>query len=64
MFSSIAQQSGWEKNIYVLTTTRIFVIAGVVYLLRSLYYLIARYSGPAIGTTLITPASFPKLFDQ
>ena len=64
MFSANAQQSGWENNIYVLTTTRIFVVAGAVYLCRSLYYLVARYSGPVIGTSQITPASSPKFFDQ
>ena len=50
MFASNAQQSEWENNIYILTTTRIFVVAGAVYLCRSLYYLVTRYSGPVIGT--------------
>ncbi|KAK0508806.1 hypothetical protein JMJ35_009082 [Cladonia borealis] len=34
---AIQQQSDWENNIYVLTTTRILVIVGVTYLFRSLY---------------------------
>ena len=59
MFSSNAQQSGWENNVYVLTTTRIFVIAGTVYLCRSLYYLVTRYSGPLMGT--IQHARMPTL---
>ena len=50
MLASNAQQSDWESNVYVLTTTRIFVVAGAVYLCRSLYYLVTRYSGPVIGT--------------
>ena len=50
MLASNAQQSEWENNIYVVTTTRIFVVVGAVYLFRSLYYLITRYSGPVIGT--------------
>ena len=34
---ALQQQSAWENNVYVLTTTRIFVIVGVTYLFRSLY---------------------------
>ena len=51
MFSSNAQQTGWKDNIYVLTTTRVFVVVGAAYLCRSLYYLVTRYSGPVIGIT-------------
>ena len=64
MLASNTQQSEWENNVYVLTTTRIFVVAGAVYLCRSLYYLVTRYSGPFIGTTQTTRASSPKYFDQ
>lgn len=34
---ALQQQSDWENNVYVLTTTRILVIVGVAYLFRSLY---------------------------
>ena len=34
---ALQQQSAWENNVYVLTTTRLFVIVGVTYLFRSLY---------------------------
>ena len=34
---ALQQQSDWENNVYVLTTTRILVIVGVTYLFRSLY---------------------------
>lgn len=34
---ALQQQSAWENNVYVLTTTRILVIVGVTYLVRSLY---------------------------
>ena len=34
---ALQQQSDWENNVYVLTTTRILVIVGVSYLFRSLY---------------------------
>lgn len=44
MLVSATQQSGWENNVYVLTTTRILLVAGVVYSCRSLYYLVTRYS--------------------
>ena len=33
----LQQQSDWENNAYVLTTTRVLVIVGVAYLFRSLY---------------------------
>ena len=33
----LKQQSAWENNVYVLTTTRLLVIVGVTYLLRILY---------------------------
>ena len=59
MLTSNTQQSEWENNIYVLTTTRIFVVAGAAYLCRSLYYLVTRYSGSVIGT--IQPARVSSL---
>ena len=34
---ALQQQSDWENNVYVLTTTRILVIVGMAYLFRSLY---------------------------
>lgn len=34
---TLQQQSAWEDNVYVLTTTRILVIVGVTYLVRNLY---------------------------
>ena len=34
---ALQEQSAWENSVYVLTTTRIFVIVGVTYLFRSLY---------------------------
>lgn len=34
---ALQEQSAWENNVYVLNTTRIFVIVGVTYLFRSLY---------------------------
>ncbi len=34
------QQDMWNDNVYVLTTTRILIVIGVSYLLRSLFQLI------------------------
>lgn len=62
MLVSATQQSGWENNVYVLTTTRIFLVAGVVYFCRSLYYLVTRYS-VAVTDRIPNPgASFLQSF--
>lgn len=36
----ISQQPDWNNNIYVLATTRILVMVGAAYLVKSLYTLI------------------------
>ena len=64
MLISNNQQSEWESNVYVLTTTRIFVVAGAVYLCRSLYYLVTRYSGSVIGTIQGAPVSSLESYDH
>ena len=51
------QQPNWESNVYVITTTRVFILAGVVQLGRSLYQLISRYSGVVADTNPIARAS-------
>lgn len=51
------QQSDWESNGYVVATTRVFILAGVVQLGRSLYHLISRYSGVVAETAPTTGAS-------
>ena len=33
----IPQQSDWSNNVYVVATTRIFVVIGMGYLVKSLY---------------------------
>ena len=63
MLVSATQQSGWENNLYVLTTTRILVLAGVVYSCRSLYFLVTRYSFAVTDTTPIARASNLQSFD-
>ena len=50
-------QTTWENNDFVITTTRAFILAGVVCLDRSFYYLISRYSGVFTDTDPITRAS-------
>ena len=44
------QQPDWESNIYVVITTRVFILGGVVFLGRSLYSLVSRYSGAVTDT--------------
>ena len=39
------QQSDWESNGYVVAITRVFVLAGIIQLGRSLYQLTSRHSG-------------------
>lgn len=63
MLISATQQSGWENNVYVLTTTRIFLVAGVVYFCRSLYYLVTRYSVAATDRIASPRESFLQFFD-
>ena len=41
----VPQQSDWSNNIYVLTATRVFVMIGVAYLIRSLYTLVPSIWG-------------------
>lgn len=40
------QQPSWDSNIYVQTITRIFVMVGVGYLVRSLYSQVSSTWGP------------------
>ena len=39
------QQSDWSNNVYVLTATRVLVMIGVAYLIRSLYSLVPSIWG-------------------
>lgn len=40
-----SQQSDWNNNVYVLATARILVMAGVAYLVKSLYILMTLILG-------------------
>lgn len=56
-----AQQSDWESNVYVVATTRVFILAGVVHLGRSLYQLMSRSSGVVTETAPSARAFFPSI---
>lgn len=47
-----SQQDGWEGNIYVLTTTRITIVFGLTYLVRSCYQLYRMMRAPDDGTAV------------
>ena len=43
------QSNGWGSNIYVVTVTRILVVVGATYLIRSVYQYITRLRLPNDG---------------
>ena len=60
----IPQQSDWSDNIYVLTTTRVLVMIGAAYLIRTLYSLVpsiwgTRSASVAAGPLPCTPNNGP-----
>lgn len=58
------QQSDWDNNVYVLATTRIFVMIGLAYLIRSLYSLVPSIWGTRSASVAAGGLSFPSNFDQ
>lgn len=44
------QQASWETNTYVVTTTRILVVFGLTYLVKSSYQLFRMLRATANGT--------------
>lgn len=46
------QEPGWNSNVYVIATTRIFVLVGTAYLLRSLYNMVSHIWGPRLASIL------------
>ena len=60
-----SEESSWDSNVYVIVTTRIFVLIGTAYLVRSLYNLVSpswgsRLASIAAGELRSLPA-FPAL---
>lgn len=47
------QSNDWDSNIYVVTVTRILVVVGVTYLIRSVYLYITRLRLPNDGNSII-----------
>lgn len=60
----IPQQSDWNNNVYVLATTRIFVMIGLAYLLRSLYNLMPSNWGTHPASIAAGGHSFRSSFHQ
>lgn len=59
----ISQPSDWNNNVYVLATTRVFVMIGLAYLLRTLYSLVPSIWGARSASVSAGGLSFPCRFD-
>ena len=46
-----SQGSSWESNVYVIVTTRFFLLMGTAYLIRSLYDLVSATWGSRLAST-------------
>lgn len=58
------QQSDWNNNIYVLATTRVLVVIGVAYLIRSLYGLVPSIWGTRSASIAAGALPCPSNIDQ
>lgn len=47
-----SQEPDWNNNVYVIATTRGFVLIGTAYLVRSLYNLVSPTWGPRLASIL------------
>ena len=45
------QEPSWESNVYFIVTTRIFVLMGTAYLIRSLWTLVSANWGSRLAST-------------
>ena len=57
----ISQQPEWNYNVYVLATTRILVMIGVAYLIKSLYTLVPLIWGSGSASIAAGGLSYPDL---
>ena len=60
-------QSDWSNNVYVVVTTRVFVMVGMAYLIKSLYHLLPSNWGTrsaSIAAGRLSLASNPDLYTQ
>ena len=46
------QSNDWDSNIYVVTVTRVLVVVGVTYLIRSVYQYVTRLRSPNNGNSI------------
>ena len=53
-----SQGPSWESNVYVIVTTRIFVLMGTAYLIRSLYILVSATWGSRLASTFACKLCF------
>ena len=63
----VPQQSDWSNNVYVIVTTRVFVMVGMAYLIKSLYHLLPSNWGTrsaSIAAGRLSLASNPDLYTQ
>lgn len=56
----VPQQSDWSNNVYVVATTRIFVMIGMAYLIKSLYNLVQSTWGARAASMATGGHSFPS----
>lgn len=58
---SISQQPEWNNNVYVFATSRILVVIGVAYLIKSLYTLVPLIWGSGSASIVAGGLSYPDL---
>lgn len=56
------QEPSWESNVYFIVTTRIFVLMGTAYLVRSLYILVSAIWGSRVASTVACKHCFVHNF--
>lgn len=61
---TVPQQPDWNNNVYVLATTRMFVMIGMAYLIKSLYNLVPSIWGTRSAPIAAGGHSFPSSFYQ
>ncbi len=55
----VSQESDWNNNVYVIATTRAFVMIGIAYLVKSLYNLVPSIWGTRSASIAAGRLSFP-----
>ena len=60
----VPQQSDWNNNVYVLATTRIFVIIGMAYLVKILYNMASSMWGARSASIAESEHCFLFIFHQ